>query len=317
MISIKPTMGITLFLCLLLTGTPALSVGETSEKVYPLSLTELDEELFGWLTHAGFEVRRTFLEMGQVKLKGVRAEENWEIILKHHSPLATKVQAIHRSGDNPNGVQLQKLWDRILAYMEVPSYDSENSNQGIPTAVLSRLESVVCIKAKVGEEHFRFSGFIVNEEGLIISTAHIPQAVQSVRVTLYDGRKVKGRLVKIDPHRDLALVQAELRPETFISLAKGRNFLGMGERLYAIGCPIDLRGSINSGIINGPPRRLNDLVLWQADMKVYPGSSGSPVFDVQGNLVAVVKGRYRGTDSVGFLIPFETIMEFAKESSFR
>jgi serine protease Do len=48
-------------------------------------------------------------------------------------------------------------------------------------------------------------------------------------------------------------------------------------------------------------------------MEIYPGSSGSPVFDGEGNLVAVVKGRHRGTDSVGFLIPFETIVEFAKD----
>jgi len=50
-------------------------------------------------------------------------------------------------------------------------------------------------------------------------------------------------------------------------------------------------------------------------MKIYPGSSGSPVFDVQGNLVAIVKGRHRGTDSIGFLIPLETIIEFVRESS--
>jgi len=48
-------------------------------------------------------------------------------------------------------------------------------------------------------------------------------------------------------------------------------------------------------------------------MKIHPGSSGSPVFDEHGNLAAIVTGRYRGTDSVGFLIPFETLMEFLKE----
>jgi len=48
--------------------------------------------------------------------------------------------------------------------------------------------------------------------------------------------------------------------------------------------------------------------------QVQSGSSGSPVFDAQGNLVAIVKGRYRGTESVGFLIPLATIIESAKET---
>jgi serine protease Do len=49
-------------------------------------------------------------------------------------------------------------------------------------------------------------------------------------------------------------------------------------------------------------------------MKIYPGSSGSPVFDVQGNLVAVVKGRYRGSESIGFLIALETLLDFIREN---
>jgi serine protease Do len=47
-------------------------------------------------------------------------------------------------------------------------------------------------------------------------------------------------------------------------------------------------------------------------MEIHIGSSGSPVFDVQGNLVGIVKGRYRGTQTIGFLIPLETIIAFVK-----
>ena len=50
--------------------------------------------------------------------------------------------------------------------------------------------------------------------------------------------------------------------------------------------------------------------LWQAQMNIHHGSSGSPVFDGQGRMAAMVKGRYRGTDSIGFLIPFEMILQF-------
>ena len=79
-------------------------------------------------------------------------------------------------------------------------------------------------------------------------------------------------------------------------------------------CPINPGGKVYSGIINSPPRRVKDLMLWQVDMTIHLGSSGSPVFDINGNLVAVVKGRYRGTDSIGFLIPFETLLAFLEET---
>jgi serine protease Do len=87
----------------------------------------------------------------------------------------------------------------------------------------------------------------------------------------------------------------------------------MGERVFSVGCPVNLFGTVFPGIINGPPRRVKEQTYWQVNMEIHPGSSGSPVFDVQGNLVGIVKGRYRGTNSIGFLIPLETIITFVKK----
>jgi len=71
---------------------------------------------------------------------------------------------------------------------------------------------------------------------------------------------------------------------------------------------------VYAGSVNRPPRRVKDLVMWQVNMTIQPGSSGSPVFAINGNLVAIIKGRYRGTESVGFLIPFETLLSFLEEN---
>ena len=124
-------------------------------------------------------------------------------------------------------------------------------------------------------------------------------------------------VLKADHHWDLALVKVGLESQSHISLQKGRNLLSVGERIYTVGCPVNLRGTVFPGVVNGPPRRVDDQIYWQVAMKIHPGSSGSPVFDAQGNLVALVKGRFRGTDSLGFLIPFETIVEFLKEVEFK
>jgi S1-C subfamily serine protease len=190
--------------------------------------------------------------------------------------------------------------------------DEENTVPYIPSEILLQIESVVCLESIISDKSIQFTGFIVDTGGLILSTAHDLKGLQELNVTLYDGRKSMGRVIKADHHLDLALIQVDLKSPSYISLEKGRNLLGMGERLYTTGCPVNLRGTVFSGLINGPPRRIDNLVYWQVSMKIYPGSSGSPVFDGQGNLVAVIKGRFRGMDSLGFLIPFETIVDFVK-----
>jgi serine protease Do len=147
---------------------------------------------------------------------------------------------------------------------------------------------------------------------LILSTIHDVKTLRDIKITLYDGREIKGNIIKKDTRRDLALIDIGFSVERAVSLAGGRNLLGMGERVYSVGCPMDLVGSVFPGIINGPPRRVQELTYWQVNMEIHPGSSGSPVFDVQGNLVGIVKGRYRGTQTIGFLIPLETIIAFVK-----
>jgi serine protease Do len=106
-----------------------------------------------------------------------------------------------------------------------------------------------------------------------------------------------------------------LKTTAAIRLSESRNLLGMGEIIFSVGCPNNMRDTVYAGTINSPPRKMNDLPLWQANMEIHHGSSGSPVFDVNGNIVGMVKGRYRGTTTTGFLIPMETILNFLKENS--
>ena len=152
----------------------------------------------------------------------------------------------------------------------------------------------------------------MDPQGLVLSTIHDVETFRDIKITLYDGREITGDVIKKDINLDLALIDIGSGLGHAISLAEGRNMLGMGERVYSVGCPMNLVGSVFSGVINGPPRRVNELTYWQVNMEIHPGSSGSPVFDVQGNLVGIVKGRFRGTQSIGFLIPLETIIAFVK-----
>jgi S1-C subfamily serine protease len=84
----------------------------------------------------------------------------------------------------------------------------------------------------------------------------------------------------------------------------------MGEKVYSMVCPAHNHEMVRTGVVDEPPAMVNGQPLWQVNMGVAPGDSGGPVFDSNGRLVGVVKGRFRGGWSRGFLIPTNTLREF-------
>ena len=301
------------FLPFLLISFPFSTMAQGSPKLYPRPVKEVQEVIFNWLSNSGFQVNGVSQEEGGIQLRAAKEKESWQISLRPHSSLATEIQATYSRDGRFIGTQVNTLWKCLSLHINGQSVERDDANQLIPTPVLSKIESVVCIRVNQKDKNIQFSGFLIHPEGVILCTAHDLEGAQDLTVVLYDGRKFKGYLSRIDHTKDIALVHINSTSPSFISLDTGRNLVGMGERLYSIGCPLNLGWTIYSGMINGPPRRVNDLTLWQINMESHPGSSGSPVFDIQGNLVAMVMGRHRGTDSVGFLIPFEIIMEFVSE----
>lgn len=281
-------------------------------RVWPFPMVESEEVLTHWLAGNGFDPSRVVLEYGSVQLRAVKENECWQIILKPRSPLATEMRALYTQNGELDEDTIEVLWAYLKNYSKDFHRTGGNTDQAVPTSILSQKEHVVCIKALVDREHIQFSGFIIDSEGLMISTAHDLQGIKDITVTLYNGRQRNGHIVAIDFDRDVSLIKIDMTSDSFISLAEGRHLVSMGEKIYSIGCPVNQSGNIHSGIITGPPRRANGLTLLQISMEIFPGSSGSPVFDAQGHVIGMVKGRYRGTNSVGFLIPLDTIMAFLR-----
>ena len=301
-----------LSLCLLFAATSLPASPDTDIKIYSLSVAELEKEIVEWLADSGFEVRRRSLGLNQVELRAQSGAKSWEINLRPSSPIATEIQAAYMVGLNADEEGLQELWELISAYAREPSLKSEKTSQTIPDAVLSLIGATVCMKAvEEGEEKvYQFSGFILDRQGLILSVAHGAELTGDFIVILPEGKEVKAELVKIDGTTDLALFRANTRKDTGIPIRKRRDPVKIGEKVYSIGCPFGLRSTVFSGTINGPVRLLEGLPLWQVDMDVYPGSSGSPVVDTQGNLIGMLRCRQMGTVSIGFLIPLGTIAGF-------
>jgi len=306
---------IVLLIALITVAEPGYGGSEAVEKQIPLSIGEMTDLLVKWWGDAGYQIQHSEPEAGQVRFQAIKGPENWQVDLAPHSALATRV-IVNFSGMNPE-IRQQQFWDHISHYILNPQAEElRDSDRHIPSTVLPKMESVVCINVRSDENLIQFSGFIIDTSGIVLCTAHALGNSQDFTVTLYDGQEIKAKLLFMDPHKDLSILQIALKTKVAaIRLSEGRNLLGMGETVFTVGCPLNLRGTVYAGIINSPPRKMKDLPLWQAHMEIYPGSSGSPVFDVNGKIVAMVKGRYRGTTTTAFLIPMETILIFCQENS--
>jgi serine protease Do len=295
----------------LLIAFPAGVMGGESFRLYPVPLLEMEKILSNWMHESGYVVYRSGPSELPIQLSGIRGNERWNIILQSHSPLFSSIKAEHVLNSRTNSQRIGALWAFLDDYVAKNASVEEKADTEIST-FLFPTDSIVCLKAFSGKVPIHFSGSVVDKNGIILSTAHDLEKVRKVTVVLSDGRNLPGRLVKRDIHRDLSLIRVESRFASSLNLNEGRNLLNAGEKIYAPTCSDGVR-IILSGRITGPVKPSEDLLLLQVDMNVPRGSSGSPVFDSEGKIVAMIKGRYRGNPSIGFLIPLDTVVEFLNE----
>jgi S1-C subfamily serine protease len=168
------------------------------------------------------------------------------------------------------------------------------------------------------------SGFLLDKEGHILTNNHVIDNAERVEVTLYDKKKYKATVVGVDRQHDLALLKISapnLQPAT-LSDSTG---LLVGQRVYAIGNPFGLSGTMTRGMISairsigvqsGSP--IEDAI--QTDAAINPGNSGGPLLNSRGEVIGITTLiASNGSDQsagIGFAIPINTaksvLDDFAK-----
>lgn len=155
------------------------------------------------------------------------------------------------------------------------------------------------------------SGCFVDASGLILTTAHQVTGVDQLRARLVDGRESALSVVATDAVRELALLKAELRPVGVAVLGDARR-LTSGAPLVSISAPVSLDFTTVNGIVSNTNRTYKGYPVIQTNLPASPGSSGGPVFDQNGALVAVIIGKIEGEDWITVVNPVNNAFELLR-----
>jgi len=206
------------------------------------------------------------------------------------------------------------IYTRNLEEKEARVGVSPNDIIRIP--LLSNIFDIIPFKVPIpfNSEGFSLgSGFIINEQGYILTNAHVIHNATDIRVVLSEGRKeYPAKIVGADRVTDTALIRIE-SDQLLTALPLGdSDRLRIGEMVLAIGNPLGLRHSVTSGIVSATERispglneKLVDFI--QTDSAINPGNSGGPLVNLHGEVVGINTAVVSKAHSIGFAIPINTV----------
>src|SRR6202140_2298434 len=157
------------------------------------------------------------------------------------------------------------------------------------------------------------SGFVINKEGHILTNYHVIADARQVEVTMHNRKKYKATVVGTDPAHDLAVIQIKA-PDLVPSVLGDSRNLQVGQKVYAIGNPFGLAGTMTRGIVSSirPVREPNGATIDEAiqtDAAINPGNSGGPLMNWHGEVIGIntmILSSVGQNSGVGFAIPINT-----------
>ncbi|QWV93014.1 DegQ family serine endoprotease [Geomonas oryzisoli] len=156
------------------------------------------------------------------------------------------------------------------------------------------------------------SGFIISDDGYIITNNHVVKDADDIKVKLSDGREYKGEIKGRDDKLDLALVKIEAKAHLPVAPLGDSDKMEVGDWVMAIGNPFGLSQTVTAGIISAQGRVIgsgpyDDFI--QTDASINPGNSGGPLFNTDGEVIGINTAIVAGGQGIGFAIPINMAKE--------
>lgn len=157
------------------------------------------------------------------------------------------------------------------------------------------------------------SGFIVSDDGYILTNNHVVSGADEIYVRLSDRRQLPAQLIGADAKSDLAVLKVEANNLPTLNIGKSAD-LKVGEWVLAIGSPFGFDYSVTAGIVSAKGRSLpneNYVPFIQTDVAINPGNSGGPLFNLEGEVIGInsqIFTRSGGFMGLSFAIPIDVAM---------
>ena len=225
-----------------------------------------------------------------------------------------------------NHPELRPSWVARPGHVELteaagpPTYDAEEQEN---IAVYKKsLPSVVNITSTAVAFDFFYgpvpqqgqgSGFVIDADGHILTNYHVVERARQVEVATHDKKKYRADIVGVDPQHDLAVIQIPVRSIPPAVLGDSKSLV-VGQKVFAIGNPFGLSGTMTRGIISSirsvrGQRGFIDEAI-QTDAAINPGNSGGPLLNSRGEVIGInsmiLTGGAEQSAGIGFAIPINT-----------
>ena len=257
------------------------------------------------------------LVVGGCGLTYAAVNNKWEDKMQESTASISSMQqqlgALHNSGSvsatnvtyavSPEGAQ-------------TPRMVYENNAKSV-VAVSSTIRSTVYGQTREGTSSG--SGFIISDDGYVVTNRHVVEGATDVTVTLSTGDEYTAKVIGSDSLNDVALLKVEATGLPAVKLGSSDK-LAIGDMVCAIGNPLgSLTATLTVGYVSGKDRQVttdnSTINMIQTDAAINSGNSGGPLFNMYGEVVGITSAKYSGTTSSGasiegisFAIPIDDVM---------
>ena len=185
-------------------------------------------------------------------------------------------------------------------------------------------QSTTNIFGQVSETAASGTGFIISQDGYILSNYHVVEGAKRLTVMTYMGNEYEARLMGYDELNDVAVLKVEATGLDPVTIGSSDDLI-VGDQVVAIGNPLgELTSSLTVGYISAKDRTINTdgslINMMQTDAAINPGNSGGPLFNMKGEVIGITTAKYSGStgsgasiEGIGFAIPIADAMGMTQD----
>ena len=192
--------------------------------------------------------------------------------------------------------------------------------ENVNTVVMVYCEIMPAQGLQIATGYSSGSGFVISDDGYVVTNAHVVDGATNIFVTLYDNTEYRAQLVGADTVNDVALLKIDAVDLDYAVIGRSGDLI-VGDQVAAIGNPLgELTSTLTVGYVSAMERDVSTdgttINMLQTDAAINSGNSGGPLFNMNGEVVGITTAKYSGTtesgaviEGIGFAIPIDDVYD--------